>query len=279
MRTFFQRCLLFCVIFAFAAGVAAQVAEPQIGYASFYSDRFQGKKTASGDTYDGSKLTASHKTLPFGTIVLVTNLSNNKRVKVKINDRGPFVNGRITDLSLAAAQQIGLVAAGGKVQVKLEVVGSSTTYIPNRDIYLNKAPNARPESAPIVADVSTKPITRNDVPASYNQPSRVAKPKTATTAPTKNLTPKGVAIFGANYPYAVQVASMSSKENALAMKRSLEAKNLLVWMQGPLPKDTINTYKVLLGPFTNRKAAQTYLAQAKKKHKVSGFVVTAASQK
>lgn len=80
---------------------------------------FDGGKTASGETFHQNKLTAAHKKLPFGTIVKVTNLSNNKSVTVRINDRGPFVSGRIIDLSKAAAQQIDLVAAG-VTKVKIE---------------------------------------------------------------------------------------------------------------------------------------------------------------
>ncbi|MBA4197038.1 MAG: septal ring lytic transglycosylase RlpA family lipoprotein [Chitinophaga sp.] len=91
----------------------------ETGYASYYGDKFDGGKTASGETFHQNKLTAAHKKLPFGTIVKVTNLSNNKSVTVRINDRGPFVSGRIIDLSKAAAQQIDLVAAG-VTKVKIE---------------------------------------------------------------------------------------------------------------------------------------------------------------
>src|SRR4249919_962127 len=72
------------------------------GKASYYSDKFDGRKTASGAVFSQHKLTAAHKTLPFGTKVKVTNLSNGKTVKVRINDRGPFVEGRILDLSKKA---------------------------------------------------------------------------------------------------------------------------------------------------------------------------------
>ena len=78
----------------------------QKGKASFYADKFNGRKTASGETFRNSKLTAAHKTLPFGTMVKVTNQSNGKTVKVRINDRGPFVLGRIIDLSKKAAKNI-----------------------------------------------------------------------------------------------------------------------------------------------------------------------------
>jgi rare lipoprotein A len=78
------------------------------GIASWYGPRFQGKRTANGERFDTNELTAAHKTLPFGTRVRVKSLVNGKEVTVRINDRGPFIKGRIIDLSKAAAQAIGL---------------------------------------------------------------------------------------------------------------------------------------------------------------------------
>ncbi len=93
----------------------------EVGYASYYSREFKGRKTASGETFDPMKLTAAHRTLPFGTLVRVTNLENKRSVVVKINDRGPFVKGRIIDLSYKAALKIGMVSRG-IAKVKLEVI-------------------------------------------------------------------------------------------------------------------------------------------------------------
>ena len=84
----------------------------ETGNASYYADKFEGKKTASGATFHQRKLTAAHKTLPFGTKIKVTNVTTGKTVKVKVNDRGPFVAGRIIDLSKRAAEKIGLVQKG-----------------------------------------------------------------------------------------------------------------------------------------------------------------------
>lgn len=82
------------------------------GKASYYADKFDGRKTANGEIFDQSKNTAAHKTLPFGTKVTVKNLTNGKTVNVRINDRGPFVAGRIIDLSKKAAKSIDLIHAG-----------------------------------------------------------------------------------------------------------------------------------------------------------------------
>ena len=90
------------------------------GTASWYGPRFHGKKTASGEIYNQHKLTAAHKTLPLGTKARVTNLDNGTTVEVEINDRGPFIEGRIIDLSRAAAGALGFVESGtAPVQVEL----------------------------------------------------------------------------------------------------------------------------------------------------------------
>ena len=80
--------------------------------ASWYGGKFQGRQTANGETFDTNKLTAAHKSLPFDTIVKVTNLLNNRSVRVRINDRGPFIAGRIIDLSRAAADAIDMTGRG-----------------------------------------------------------------------------------------------------------------------------------------------------------------------
>ena len=91
----------------------------ETGVASYYADKYHGRKTASGERFDMNALTAAHKTLPFGTKVKVTNLENGKSVIVRITDRGPFVKGRVIDLSLAAAKKIDMVKAGvAKVQLR-----------------------------------------------------------------------------------------------------------------------------------------------------------------
>jgi rare lipoprotein A len=102
-----------------AAGMAAGQASEE-GVANFYSDKFQGKKMASGEVYDKDKLTASHKKLPYGTKVKVTNLENQKSVVVTINDRMAASNPAVIDVTRRAAEELGFVKSG-KTKVKLEV--------------------------------------------------------------------------------------------------------------------------------------------------------------
>jgi rare lipoprotein A len=103
------------------------------GIASWYGGKFQGRKTANGEIFDTNELTAAHKTLPFGTIVKVTSKDSGESVEVRINDRGPFVEGRVIDLSRAAADKISMVGSG-VANVRLEVISGPPGGVP-QDLY------------------------------------------------------------------------------------------------------------------------------------------------
>lgn len=105
-------CLAAVVISSAANSALAHDTSAQEGVASFYSDRFQGQTTASGEPFDQQALTAAHPSLPFGTKVLVTREDTGQEVEVLINDRGPFVQGRIIDLSKRAAVKLGMLRRG-----------------------------------------------------------------------------------------------------------------------------------------------------------------------
>lgn len=116
---------------ALALAVACTSARPrpssrpfERGYASWYGGKFHGRHTASGEVFDTHRLTAAHRTLPFGTLVEVTNLDNGRTVRVRINDRGPFVRGRVIDLSYAAAREIGMIGPG-TARVELAIVAEA----------------------------------------------------------------------------------------------------------------------------------------------------------
>jgi rare lipoprotein A len=95
----------------------------EAGMASYYGDAHQGRRTANGERFDMHALTAAHRTLPFGTRVKVTNLDNGRSVVVRINDRGPYVKGRVIDLSKAAARELRFLDRG-TTRVRLEVVSA-----------------------------------------------------------------------------------------------------------------------------------------------------------
>jgi rare lipoprotein A len=124
-----KRIVVIFLALALSSGCAPFRREPvpprakgvEVGLASWYGNPFHGRRTASGAVYDMYQLTAAHKTLPLGTAAMVTHVDNGKSVLVTINDRGPFVRGRIIDLSYAAAQALGMVEEG-VAKVRVEVV-------------------------------------------------------------------------------------------------------------------------------------------------------------
>src|SRR5262245_59571670 len=131
---FLRRRLLHMVLAGglFAAGCAGTTAGPRspdgsgnrparVGVAAYYDSKFQGKRTASGRTYDQGELTAAHRTLPFGTRVRVTNLGNGRSVVVTVTDRGPFTRGRILDVSARAARELGFFRQG-TARVRIDVL-------------------------------------------------------------------------------------------------------------------------------------------------------------
>ena len=126
----------FFLIIGFKQANAQNKSYVKTGIASFYADKFEGRTTANGEIYYHAKRTAAHQTLPFGSIVKVTNLENNKYVVVRINDRGPFVDNRIIDLSKSAAKDLGFVKKG-LTKVKIEVI-TSTNELPDKSKGTNK---------------------------------------------------------------------------------------------------------------------------------------------
>ena len=122
MQNLFPKLFFFtCLIFSNLSLLFSQEGVVLNGQASYYHDKFDGRMTASGEVFDQNGMTCAHKTLDFGTILKITNLENNLSVTVRVNDRGPFVEGRIVDLTKAAAQKIGLYEMG-VCNAKVEII-------------------------------------------------------------------------------------------------------------------------------------------------------------
>lgn len=129
-----KKIMVILLALSFTAGCALlrrearppRIKRVEVGWASWYGEKFHGRRTASGEVYDMYQLTAAHKTLPLGTTVMVTHLRNGNSVMVTVNDRGPFVRGRIIDLSYAAAQAVGMVEEG-VAKVRVEVLDKGPT--------------------------------------------------------------------------------------------------------------------------------------------------------
>ncbi|HTS76726.1 MAG TPA: septal ring lytic transglycosylase RlpA family protein [Bryobacteraceae bacterium] len=125
-----------------SAPLPPAIGATETGIASWYGKPYDGRRAASGEIYDMQQLTAAHRTLPFNTWVEVTDLDNGKRVDVRINDRGPFIDGRVIDLSLAAARAIEMVAPG-TARVRLTVIAppdpAPSSSAPPGDLYAVQA--------------------------------------------------------------------------------------------------------------------------------------------
>lgn len=108
----------------------------QTGVASYYANKFNGRRTANGEIFNNAKMTAAHRTLPFGTLIEVTNLGNGRSVIVRINDRGPYAHARVVDLSSAAAKQIGMHHSG-VARVKIAILDKNGKHRSNELYALN----------------------------------------------------------------------------------------------------------------------------------------------
>ncbi|HEX2061759.1 MAG TPA: septal ring lytic transglycosylase RlpA family protein [Thermoanaerobaculia bacterium] len=141
------------------------------GVASWYGEEFAGRTTANGEIFDPRLLTAAHRTLPFGTVLDITNPKTAQSVRVRVNDRGPYVGNRIIDLSYAAAQQIGLIEPGiGEVEIRVVKVGSGEREPPAPfDVTIAEAP----QTAPIPAAGDPPPVAF-PIPGQQQQPSTPA---------------------------------------------------------------------------------------------------------
>jgi len=211
------------VLFVLCCSTMAFAQTAQEGLASFYADKFVGRKTANGETYHHAKKTAAHPKLPFGTIVKVTNIENQKLVIVRINDRGPFKKGRIIDLSKSAAEQLGFVNKG-LAMVKVEVVGSLDDFEKNEKI------PARQEQEKGKSEKS-----RSKVPTAYYK---------------VKLSGQEVEGFG------VQLGSFREFISAARFidKLPAAAQNSVLLQVEDHPQG--ETFKVVVGPMANRFAAE-----------------------
>lgn len=191
----------------------------QTGEASFYADKFQGRLTASGEIFSQAKMTAAHRTLPFGTKVRVTNLNNYKSIVVRINDRGPFVKGRIIDLTKTAAKRLGFLSLG-VTQVKLEIVNGNSEVI--KDAKVN-------EDHMAMAVERIKPIFY--------------------AVDVTKIQPKG---------YAVQVGSFRTAANMIKLTNYLKEKHRKR-VSLKVHNDAASIlYTVLVGPFIQKKQAEFF---------------------
>ena len=216
----------------------------ETGMGSWYGKQFHGKKTATGEIYDMFAMTAAHPTLPLPSYALVTNLENGKSIVVRVNDRGPFLNSRVIDLSFAAARRLGYANKGtARVRVKrltFNEIRSGQYSASTSSTTLVETPTTQTASIPTYTEASGQTML----------PSTVV----VTSTPTVPDTPTG--------NWGVQIGFFSAKENAQAFLAHAQA--TLSSMGTELTYSIVNDnngYRVILGrydsPSTARSAAQS----------------------
>lgn len=212
------------------------------GKASWYGKRYHGKRTSTGEVYDMYGMTAAHTTLPIPSYAKVTNVANGRAVTVRINDRGPFKNGRLIDLSYAAAYKLGIVDQGSAM-VEVEAI-----------------------------DNSFEALQKNAALADPDTINKEFEPKEPKAQPVKAGTKNGKTakkLSGAEY--FVQVGAFKSEENSLALVKKMES------LQRPDQVEVSKAYnnglhRVKVGPYASKAEAEAAAKQIRKQFGVSAIV-------
>lgn len=213
------------------------------GMASWYGKRYHGGKTSTGETYDMYGMTAAHKTLPIPSYARVTNVNNGKSVVVRINDRGPFINGRIVDLSYVAAHKLGMVEAG-QTEVEVEAIDTSEAALEATAVPV------KPE------DVNAEILPKESMPAPVVEHNI---PDTPVAKPTM--------VDG----FYVQVGAFKSEQNGLKLIERLSgfgATDAVTTSQ----KESGGIYRVKVGPYATRTAAQEAVDQLEAQYQIKGII-------
>jgi len=199
------------------------------GVASWYGTKFHGKKTSSGEPYDMFAMTAAHRTLPLPTYIQVTNLSNQRQVIVKVNDRGPFSNDRILDLSYAAASKLGVLASGTAL-VDIKAIDPRQKHTAPQPVK-----KAAPKKVAPIQAVSTKAI-----------PSIVQK--------TAELTTPSMPVTDEKHIF-LRIASFNDRSNAERLRRKLVRLSDTGVHIKPVQHKQNTLYRISIGPFDSSKKA------------------------
>jgi len=286
-----RRFLIVFVINCIAYGCATTTQAPSLpapeamhGEASWYGQEFAGRTTANGEIFDPLLMTAAHRSLPFGTIVDVKNPATGQTVRVRINDRGPYVGNRLIDLTYAAAQQIGLVEPGhGEVDLTIVKVGRGDREPPTPYVVDVVSPTvSSPAPAPRPAPVETVPPVTVDrvqvveehasqpgvetrrvvgadgrtiesvpiapMPMPAPAPAPVAAAPTPAPAPVPAPQPRPV--VPATGRFVVQVGAFAQEPNA----KELQARLTKIGQQSYVDRSA-TLYRVRIGPFQTREQA------------------------
>jgi rare lipoprotein A len=236
----------------------------QRGYASWYGRKFQGKRTSSGEAYDMFKMTAAHKTLPIPCYVRVTNLSNGRSVIVRVNDRGPFHEDRIIDLSYTAALKLAILG-GGSTQVEVQSLEPARLPAPEMLAVAAKprprpAPAAAPAAAPAVPIAPAAPIVAPVISAPAAPPmvaSVASIPLPGPGSAVGQAAPTGAAApaaAGGTEARFLQAGLFSDPINAVTMREQLNGMGIANVLLKSETRGEAFVHRVLIGPFTDTHA-------------------------
>ena len=282
--------ILFASCFACAVllnqTVIAQTTQEEFGKCGYYADALQGRKTASGEKYDKNLLTCAHKTLPFGTQVRVTRMDNGKSVIVRVNDRGPYIDGYATDVSRKAAEAIGLVR-DGVTRVKLTVVSDASAAksltVSNRVLPKELEPVTYSAGTTLTASKKAQLLKSQKStaksPVTYSTISQV-QPTPLTAAPPAEVQVSSELFQMAVIPvdrigFGLQIAVLTTPEKLFQEVSKIQA----IWpgkvvVNHEEVKDLVSTtYKLILGPYATRKEAEAQQKKAALKGYKKSFVV------
>ncbi|NJB85360.1 rare lipoprotein A [Lewinella marina] len=274
--------LTFILLLLWTAGLSAQlVGDKQSGLASYYSTEYHGAETAYGAIYNKDELVAAHKAYPFNSTVRVTNEENGKSVVVRIIDKGPFIRGRIIEISERAAAELGML---GQRTVPVELTLLSTPdQRPVRQADPEPAtPAPTPPATPPAAARPTPPApatTRSAEPS----PPPPAAPRTPAAPPARKAAKaktfaQGLYRVGLEQvttgSYGVQVGNYRSLESALDKVAELQGRYFDdILLHKTALSDKTFTYKVILGPFADQASAQNYASDLRSRYQIEGFTI------
>lgn len=271
-QTLYTRTLMLALTLSSLCFVSFTDDAAEIGKCGFYADTFQGRPTANGEKYNKDYLTCAHKTLPFGTKIRVTRLDTKKSVVVRVNDRGPFIEGYVVDLSRAAAREIGLF--DGHTRVKIELVETAASAAATDAVLLDPGSQIPEANAKPVVYSKTTTVNSSPKGIAASNTTTVKSLSTASTDQTATKVAPSSSLYKVDIAstekigFGVQITSLSDANNVLPIVKELQARypdKVLV----NVIRDEFNnpTYKVIVGPYADRKGAETAQKSVAKKYK------------